>query len=409
MKLYFRLAWRNLWRHRRRTLIVVLAIGLTLAMMMWYDGMMTGFEDAIYGNAIQVLGGNIQVHAEGYELRTDKNPLLPLVDDAAVVAAAKTQPQVVAAYRRIQTGGLATSREGAFAVTIVGVEPEAELPVSLVAQNVKDGRYLQSEDLDLIFIGKGLADAMDVGVGDRLTLVGQAMHNQMRQRTMTVVGIYDVGMPDIEKRTIYITLKEAQELYDMLGQSTEVAMTLQQLGQEQAVINAMAATLKGYEMGSWQTNFPELQQAINRKTSVMGVFNVIILMIAGIGILNLLLMAVFERRREIGLLGALGMKPRQITWLFLLEGALMGLVGVGAGIIIGLALNLWLGYVGFDYAQFAGLSEYMALISGRVYPTLGLEKIYARALTALIICTLAAWYPAREASRQEPAQALHSV
>ena len=409
MKLYFRLAWRNLWRHRRRTLIVVLAIGLTLAMMMWYDGMMTGFEDAVYGNAIQVLGGNIQVHAEGYELRTDKNPLLPLVDDAAVVAAAKTQPQVVAAYRRIQTGGLATSREGAFAVTIVGVEPEAELPVSLVAQNVKDGRYLQSEDLDLIFIGKGLADAMDVGVGDRLTLVGQAMHNQMRQRTMTVVGIYDVGMPDIEKRTIYITLKEAQELYDMLGQSTEVAMTLQQLGQEQAVINAMAATLKGYEMGSWQTNFPELQQAINRKTSVMGVFNVIILMIAGIGILNLLLMAVFERRREIGLLGALGMKPRQITWLFLLEGALMGLVGVGAGIIIGLALNLWLGYVGFDYAQFAGLSEYMALISGRVYPTLGLEKIYARALTALIICTLAAWYPAREASRQEPAQALHSV
>ncbi len=132
MRLYLRLAWRNIWRHRRRTLIVVLAIGLTMWLMMFYDGMIAGFEQAIYGNAIKVLGGNIQIHASGYQEKEGQNPLLPLPNDQAAINAALAQPQVVEASRRINTGGLATSREGAFAVIITGIEPEKELPVSLV-------------------------------------------------------------------------------------------------------------------------------------------------------------------------------------------------------------------------------------------------------------------------------------
>ena len=134
MRLYLRQAWRNIWRYKRRTLIVVLAIAVALALMMWYDGMVAGFDQAIYGNAIKVLGGNIQVYAEGHHLQTNNNALLPLADDQAVVKAALAQPQVLAATRRITTGGLATSREGAFAVEITGIEPEAEKDVNLAAQ-----------------------------------------------------------------------------------------------------------------------------------------------------------------------------------------------------------------------------------------------------------------------------------
>ncbi len=99
------------------------------------------------------------------------------------------------------------------------------------------GRYLTADDGDAVFIGKGLADAMGVQVGDRITLTGRATHEQMRHRTMTVVGIYDLGMPDIEKRTVYISLAEAQNLYDLPGQSTEVAIFLNQVGDEQRLIN----------------------------------------------------------------------------------------------------------------------------------------------------------------------------
>ncbi len=409
MRLYLRLAWRNIWRYKRRTMIVVLAIAVALGLMMWYDGLIAGFDQAIYGNAIKVLGGNIQVYAEGHHLKTNTNALLPLADDQAVVKAALAQPQVLAATRRITTGGLATSREGAFAVEITGIEPELEKDVNLAAQHVTAGRYLTSSDTDMILVGKGLADAMNIQVNDRITLVGQATHAQTRSRTMTVAGIYDLGMPDLEKRTIYISLAEAQDLYNLAGQSTEVAIVLKQLGEEGIVIAALNPVLPGYEINPWEVNFPELQATINTKGGVMNIFGIMMMLIAGIGIMNLLLMAVYERTREIGLLGAMGLKPRQISFLFILEGTLMGLVGVAVGVVLGLSINGLLMRVGLDFTQYTSLTSYMALISGRVYPTWGVDKLLGRALTVAIISALAAFYPAHEASQREPADALHYV
>ena len=409
MRLFFRLAWRNLWRHRRRTLIVVLSIGMTMAMMMMYDGLIAGFNDAIYGGAIKVLGGNIQVHAVGYRDKIDQMPLLPLANDQAVIDASLKQPQVVAATRRINTGGLATNREGSFGLTITGIEPEKERSLSVIAQHVTSGKYLASSDQDAALIGKGLADAMDLKVGDSFTLTGRATHQQMRSRTVKVGGIYDLGMADLEKQNIYITLGEAQALYGLEGQSTEVSISLKSLGQESQVTDALKPVLSGYEIDTWQDKFPDLNSTIQTKTSVMNIFGVIILLIAGIGILNLLLMAVFERTREIGVLGALGMKPGQISWLFVLEGGLMGLLGVAMGVVLGVAFNALLAQVGLDYSSMSSVSPFMALISGKIYPSLGLENVVQRSLTSIIIAILAALYPAREASLSEPAQALHYV
>ena len=409
MNLYLRLAWRNIWRHRRRTVIIVLAMGLSLAMMMFYDGLMDGFNNAIAGNAVRVLGGNVQVHAEGYREKVDSNPLLPLTDDMAVVQAALAQPNVIAASRRIQTGGLISNREGAFPMTIIGIDAEAEAPVSLIAEHIVDGRYIENTDEDSILIGKGLADALALKVGDRITMVGSDIHKQNRQRTMTVIGIYGIGIPSMEKGTSYISLAEAQNLFGLRGQSTEVQITLKRVGTEAAVVNALTPLLPGYEVESWANNYPELGNAVGRKNIVMDIFSVIIVMIAGIGILNLLLMAVYERTREIGLLGAMGLKPRQIATTFILEGALIGFVGVIAGIVFGLITNLSLMQVGMDYSQFAGITDYMALISGKVYPTLGISKLPMRAIIIFVIAALAALIPAMIASKREPSEALHHV
>jgi ABC-type lipoprotein release transport system permease subunit len=409
MRLYLRLAWRNVWRHRRRTLIIVLAMAGGLSLMMWYDGLIDGFDQAIYGNAVKVLGGNIQVHAAGYRAKAAQTPLLPLADDQAVVKAALGNSQVIAATRRINTGGLASSREGAFAVGITGIEPEKEASVYLAGQHVSSGRYLTADDGDAIFIGKGLADAMGVAVGDRITLTGRSAHEQMRQRTMTVVGIYDLGMTDLEKQTVYISLAEAQALYDLTGKSTEVAIVLKQIGREPSVIAALKPKLPGYEIEPFQANYPELESAITTKSGVMNIFSVVILLIAAIGILNLLLMAVYERTREIGILGAMGLKPRQIALLFILEGTLIGLVGVAVGIVFGLIINGVFMRVGLDFTAFTSITSYMALITGRIYPSWGLSKLLWRGLTVAIIAALAAIIPAREAAHREPAEALHAV
>ncbi|HVM70452.1 MAG TPA: FtsX-like permease family protein [Anaerolineales bacterium] len=409
MQLYLRLAWRNIWRHRRRTIIIVLAMSLTLAMMMFYDGLMTGFTDAIYGNAVKVLGGNIQVHAVGYRSQANSTPLLPLADPQAVIKAAQSDPLVLAATQRINTGGLITNREGSFAVGITGVEPEKELNVNIIGQNVKAGRDLSSSDGDSILIGKGLADEMSVQVGDRVTLVGRSQHNQMRQRSMTVVGIFDLGLTDMEKQTVYISLAEAQNLYDLAGQSTEVAVFLKNIGPEASVIKRMQASLSSYEIESYEANYPDLASAISTKGGVMNIFSVIIIAIAGVGILNLLLMAIYERTREIGMLGAMGLKPFQISLEFVLEGIMIGLVGVAVGIVFGLVINGFLMKVGLDFGSLSSVTSYMALVKSRVYPTWGLEKIGMRTSVTLFISAIAALIPAIEAGRREPAEALHYV
>lgn len=409
MSLYLRIAWRNVWRHRRRTFLIAIGMGVTMAMLVLYDGLIGGFEQAIYGNAIQLLGGNIQVHAPGYSEKAGRKPLLPLDDPEAIVRAAESQPNVVVASKRIVTGGLVTNREGAFAITIVGVETDKEGRITPVSENISSGRYLLPDDGDVIVIGQGLATAMEIEVGDRITMVGNTTHEQTRQRTMTVIGIYDVGVPSVEKGTIYISLAEAQSLFGLEGQVTEIVISLKQIGQEPGVMDALDASVPGYEVESWVTSIPDLKKTMDMKTGVMSVFGVFMLGIAAIGILNLLMMAVFERTREIGIVGALGLKPREITFLFLLEGILIGLMGAAIGAILGTAINGILGIYGLDYSQFANLTEYTALISGSIYPQLVPLKVLKHAFTVAIIAALAALYPAIEASRREPAEALHYV
>ena len=409
MQLYLKLAWRNILRQKRRTFIVLIAMTLGIGMMMFYDGLMAGFNETIYGKAIKVLGGNVQIHAAGYRQRVEQVPVMPLADDQKLVDYARTLPQVTAAGRRIKTGGLASSREGAFPVAIVGLDPDAEEQQNLVLQFLKEGRLPTNTDGDQLYIGKGLADEMGVKVGDRITLAGQSRNDQMRNRTMTIVGIYDLGMAELEKQTVFMSLAEAQDLYGVSGSSTEIAIYLQKIGQENAVMASLNNAFPGYEVESYETNFPELKNAVGNKNAIMDIFNIILLCIAGIGIMNLLLMAVYERTREIGVLAALGLKPAQISTLFLVEGVMIGLIGLVAGVMFGLLVNGILMQVGLDFSSYSDMATYMALLTDRIYPTWGVEKLPLRTLTVTIICILSAYFPAYEASRNEPAESLHYV
>ncbi|MFZ5909139.1 MAG: ABC transporter permease [Chloroflexota bacterium] len=409
MTTLFKIAWRNVWRQRRKTVLIAVAMGVIMSLLVFYDGLFIGFEQAIYGNAIRFMGGNIQVHAPGFKVETGRLPLLALENPDAVVQAAEGHPDVVSASKRINTGGMVSNREGAFSVTFVGLEPEKEAAINPVAQNISAGRFLSPKDGDRVVIGQGLATAMEVGVGDRIVMVAHTKHEQTRQRTVTVIGIYDVGVPMIEKDRIYMSLDEAQRLLGLDGQATEVVVTLRQIGQETAVVQALYSRQPGYEVDTWVTGMPEFKKAMDMDKSVMAIFGFVMLGIAAIGILNLLMMAVFERTREIGVLSALGLKPAQVMTLFLLEGILVGVMGAVIGALLGTMLNGLFSYIGIDYSQFADMTEYTALISDKIYSQLVPLKVLQHALTVTMIAAIAALYPARQASRREPAEALHYV
>lgn len=306
MAKYWKMAWRNLWRNWRRTTIALVAMVLGLILLLFFDGMIKGSDQAIYGNAVRLYGGNIQVHAVGFRAKANRLPLYPLADAATIVQTVHAQPQVVAAAQRINTGGLISNREGAFPVSITAIEPALEAPFSIQAANVTAGRFLLEGEGDAILIGKGLADLLQVSAGDRVTLLGHSKHETMRQRTMTIVGVYDLDMPELEKRMVFMTLSEAQTLYNFRDQATEVAVSLQNVSQESATIAALQAALPAYEVDSWATLRPEVRDTLQTKLAFTSFFGIFVILIASIGILNLQLMAVFERTREMGVLATLG-------------------------------------------------------------------------------------------------------
>ena len=410
-----KMAWRNIWRNWRRTVIAGIAIALGMTLILVFDGFLGGMDEALYGNTVKLQGGNVQIHASGFREKANRMPLLPLIDPSAAVDAALAQPEVVVVSQRIKTGGMVSSREGTMSVAITGLEPEKEAPVSMVAENVVQGRWLESTDEDVILIGAALAERLELTIDDRVTLIGRATHQQMRRRTMTIVGIYDIGSPVIEEGMVYISLLEAQTLFDLRDQATEVAIYLTEVGLEPPVVERLQAALPGYEVDAWDTLDPSTKQMMELEAQMMDLFGMVILLIAGVGILNLMLMAVFERTREIGLLAAMGLKRRETVALFLLEGVMIGLLGALAGCVLGGTLGAYYGRVGIDFmAMYGGMdvseiSGLMGLLGDRLYMRIGIDVLLRRALTVAIIAALASLYPAWQASRREPAEALHYV
>jgi len=365
---YLKMAWRNMWRNWRRTLIATIAIVLSMILLVFFQAFIDGFEQAMYGNLVKLYGGNVLIHAPGYRDKATRLPMLPLDDTESVLAAVRSQPNVLAASRRIITGGLVSNRDASQAVSITAIEPDIEAPVSLAAENITAGRFLTPEDGDNIVIGQELADHLKVTIGDRVSLLG-----------------------------------------NLRGQETEIAVILDKVGQEDVLINAIAPRFPNHEVDSLSTLRPELREAIDTDRGFMLLIGGIMLSMAAIGILNLMMMAVFERTREMGVLAAMGMKGRQLTTLFVLEGAFIGVVGAVIGCALSWLLVMAVGQAGIDVSITQDAGEIYALMGDRLYPAISAAAIVQYGLAAVVVAALAALFPARQAAKREPAESLHYV
>jgi putative ABC transport system permease protein len=404
---FLRMSWRNVWRNWRRTVISIIAITLALTLLLFFDGMLGGGAQSMFSNWVRLQGGHIQAHALGYRERAKHLPLMPLADTQRVIQAAAEQPEVVAVSRRITTGGMISGPKGAFPIAIIGLEPDQEASVGLLAEKITDGRYLAPGDQHAILIGKALADGLGVTVGQPVTLVGRALGDQMNNRTVTIVGLYDLGLAQIEKHMAYINLSDAQTLVGLPDQTTEVVISLEKMGQEEKVMKTLRAALPDYQVDAWYVLNPEMKQVMAMNNQMMGAFGIFLLLIAAVGILNLLLMAVFERTREIGLLAAMGLKRAEIMTLFMLEGLWIGLLGAMFGLALGGGIVAYLKDAGMAWAT--GYSDLAALTGGRIYFDVSVNTLVQRVLTVIGIAALASLYPSWQASRREPAEALHYV
>ena len=410
---YIKIAWRNMWRNWRRTVIASIAIILSMILLIFFQAFMDGMDQSIYGNTVRLYGGNVLIHAPGYREKSTRLPMLPVADVEAVLTAVRTQPNVLVASRRINTGGLISNRNASHAVNITAIEPDIEAPISLAAEHLVVGRFLLPDDDNNIVIGQALADHLNVTIGDRVSLLGRRKDESMRERSMTVVGIFNLGLGEAEKSLIFINLPTAQTLYNLRGEVTEVAVVLEKIGQEDALIDSIAPNFPNHEVDSIYTLRPEFAEALATDRMFGLMFGTILLLMGGIGILNLMLMAVFERTREMGVLAALGMKGWQIMGLFVMEGAFIGFIGAVVGCVFSWLLVAWVGQQGIDFSSFYSdldqAGEIYALMGTHLYPAIATSTIMVYGLAAIFVGALASLIPAWQASQREPAESLHYV
>jgi len=406
MNIVLRLAWRNLWRHARRTWLTIGAMVFSNTLLVF----MISFQFSMYGlmidNTLQVFSGHMQVQAPGYNDDQKMRQVVPAVQPLADQLRRELDSETIAA--RGWAFGLASSEERSYGIGIYGVEPEFEINVSNIPGLIKEGQYLERGDALEVVVGTMLARNLRVGVGDELTILGSGLDGSFAAAVVTVVGIFDSGVKEIDRNIAEMPLAAFQDVFYMEGAGHQVVILAQTLDEAPTVQERVAAALPGgLVVHDWTVLQPGLKQAIQADmSSAFFMYGILVILVA-FSVLNTQLMSVLERTHEFGVVMALGMKPGRLGRLVMLETALMGLLGFLFGAAAGALLTYWFSVNGLSYP---GMEEMAANFNlpGRVYPQVSILKTVFGPAVVFMFTLLAAAYPAWRLRRLHPVEAMRT-
>jgi ABC-type lipoprotein release transport system permease subunit len=405
-----RVAWRNIVRGWRRSAIIISAMGFGLGASLLLMGLSKGMVKQMTDTAVQTQLGHIAVHARGYFDNPDIERNLP-EGGRAVLARLGERPEVAASARLRGDGLVQSARHSARAV-FVGVDPEAEGRVSSVPGSIVEGSFLRdtppavrrTRRLPPVVIGEKMAERLRVGLGDKVVLhaPGESGLGAFRVR-----GIYRTDSSDFDGAHAFLRLQEAQRLFGIGDRVTEVTLLLSRPRRARALQAWLEQYLPGveFEVLRWQERAPRLAAMLELMTRISWILYAGIFIAMAFGIANVLFMAVFERIREFGVLRAMGLQPRRLVAMVLLESLLLTMAGTAAGLALGWQLVGWFKERGLDLAWFAeGLRAYG--IGTAIRTTLDVSDLMWPVVIAAITAFVAGLAPALRAVRLRPAEAL---
>jgi len=405
----FRLAWRNLWRRKRRTWLTVGAMVFSNILLVFMISLQIGMYGMMINNTLRAQTGHLQVQAPGYK---DDHKMRQVVPDVERLAAALRQglgTDEVAA--RASAFALVSSADRSYGLQITGVEPEFETRVSSLPGLIKDGRFLDNAMAEEIVIGRVLARNLQVGVGDELTFIGSGRDGSFAAAVVEIVGIFESGMPDMDRSFAEVPLGFFQEAFAMEGAGHAVAIMapgLIQVGPTGARVEALLPEGADLVVHDWDALLPGLKQAIQADfTSAWFMYGILIVLVA-FSVLNTQLMSVLERTKEFGIVLSLGVAPGRLGRLVLLETTLMGTLGLVLGALLGGALVAWLGYHGFSYPGMEEMAGKFNLPS-RIYPQVTLIGLFFGPAIILVSSVIASLYPAIRLRWLEPVAAMRTA
>lgn len=412
MSIDVKMAWRNIWRNPRRTILTVSAIAFAGLLLVFMLSFQFGSYATMINTAVKIQTGHLQVQAAGYQ---EKKSIRQVIADPEKIAQVMDHIAGVEAYTfRGQAFSLISSSRRTYGVLVTGIDPDNEARVSRLRSLIREGEFLSKNDTGQALVGKLLARNLRAKPGDELTILGQGRDGSIAAAVVKVKGIYSSGIDDFDRASINIPLKTFQDVYSMQGAVHEAVVIARSLTDIDDVKAMIRTGLKSIDADSplvvldWNELMPGLRQSIEMDLVSGLIFYFLLVLVVAFSILNTFLMAIFERTREFGVLMAIGTTPGRLTKVLLIESMAMTLIGIIAGILIGSLLTLYFQTHGIDFSGSADLLSQFG-ISGRMYPKLSWLSAVSGPLAVLVITFFAALYPALKVKRMKPVEAMRAV
>ncbi len=394
MNIILRLAWRNLWRHARRTWLTVGAMVFSNILLVFMISLQFGMYGLMIDNTLQVFTGHLQVQAPGYKDDQKMRQVVPRVSGLADRLRAELGNDRIAA--RGWAFGLASSEERSYGIGIYGVEPDFEPRVSNIPGLISEGRYLDDTNAQEVVVGAVLARNLRATLGDELTLLGSGLDGSFAAAVLEIVGIFESGVPDIDRNIAEMPLGAFQDVFYMEGAGHQVVVfgnLLREVPVLQERVRNLLPDDADLVVHDWDALQPGLKQAIQADiSSAFFMYGVLVILVA-FSVLNTSLMSVLERTHEFGVAMALGLRPGRLGRLIMLETLMMGLIGLVLGAIAGAIVTSWFTVNGLSIP---GMDEMAAQFNlpARVFPSVNLLTMFLGPAVVFLFTLLAAVYPA---------------
>lgn len=409
MNITLQLAWRNLWRHPRRTWLTTGAMVFSNVILVFMLSLQFGMYALMIDNTLAMFTGHLQVQAPGY--KDDLKIRQSLPDASALAVRLRSDTDSVGVAVRGTAFALASSADRSFGIQVVGVQPAYEPKVSTLPGLITKGRYLIDPDAAEVVIGSVLARNLQIDTGDELTLLGSGRDGAFAANVLTVVGIIESGVVELDRGMAQLPLRVFQDTFFMGQDAHQIVLKAANLSEVEplaAQVRSLLPDGKALMLHDWNVLQPGLKQAIQADlASAWFMYGVLIVLVA-FSVLNTVLMSVLERTREFGIVMALGLTPWRLGRLVALETLLMGGMGFVLGVVLGALLILWFGYYGFSYPGMEEMADRFNM-PGRIYPELQLFPLLLGPLIVYLSSLLASIYPAARLYWLRPVQAMRAA
>jgi ABC-type lipoprotein release transport system permease subunit len=402
-----KLAFRNLNRNRRRSILSALAISLGLALLLLIASVIRGEMQGAVDKSINLVSGDIQIRSANYVDSKSSLKWADMVSDPEkIISAIEAVPQIkdllVDATPRLYASAIISSGNDSLGVQLLGIDPAAKSNDPFV-QGLTAGSFITADDANGVVISQLIADKLKLKVGDSIHLLVNTSNGDVVQQDFILRGLYTTHTPSYDEATIVMPLAKAQAITSTQGHASIIFILLKNRDQSAAVATAIKGA--GYQVKTWEDLNQVLISTEALSNSFMIFIYLFVLVITATVIVNTLIMSVFERTREIGILSALGWKSRDIMGLFMTEATMLAVGGIAFGLVLGRLICLYFEKVGFGFGNL-GLKNGL-LLGDRLYAIYSGSDAVTLTIIAFVVTLLASLYPAFLAAHLEPVDALH--